>query len=82
MEFAIMAVVVLFVLPFPKKWRFVWRVRCIGLGVVGILVGLTVARMYGLGGEIGGAAILLASAGLLYLAFRPKMPTLPFLGKK
>ena len=79
MEFIVLAVVILFLLPFPAKWKFVWRIRFIGLAVLALIVGLTLTRMNGEAGQVGGVALMLVAAGLLYLALRPKaLPQAPW----
>ncbi len=82
MEIIIVVVAALFVIPFPAKWKFIWRIRLVGLALVTLTGGLSLARIAGLSGEIGGAALILASGGLLYLALRQKTPSLLFWEKK
>ncbi len=70
MEFILMAVVLLFIIPFPKKWKFVWRLRFLGLALLTLTTGIMIVPQFGLPGQVGGVALILISGVLIYLTVR------------
>jgi hypothetical protein len=74
MEFILLAVVVLFLIPFPSKWKFVWQLRLLSLALLALIGGLTLTQMYGQTGQIGGVALMLLSGVFIYLALRRRQP--------
>lgn len=69
MEFAMLAVVLLFIIPFPAKWKFVWYIRFFGLAILMLISGLMLLPNFGLNGRVGGGALILGSFIFFYLAF-------------
>jgi hypothetical protein len=82
MEFILLAVAILFLIPFPAKWKFVWQLRFLGLAVLALTGGITVSQMFGLTGQIGGVLLMLTSVVFLYLALRYKRPVRRAAGEK
>jgi hypothetical protein len=74
LEFILLSVAFLFILPFPSKWKFVWRLRFLGLAMLALTGGIRLSQMYGLTGQVGGAALILVSVGFFYLVMRRKQP--------
>jgi hypothetical protein len=70
MEFTLLAVALLFIIPFPSKWKFVWQMRFLGLALLSLTSGITLSRMDGLAGQVGGVVLILVSLIFLYLALR------------
>ncbi len=71
MEFVILFVALLFILPLPSKWKFVWQLRFLGLALLALTGGLTLTQSYGQAGLIGGIALMLSSLIFFYLTVRP-----------
>jgi hypothetical protein len=69
MEFAMLGVVLLFIIPFPAKWKFVWYIRFFGLAILTLISGLMLLPNFGLNGRVGGGALILASLIFFYLSF-------------
>jgi len=75
MEFYFLFVALLFLIPFPKKWKFVWLLRLIGLAMVALIGGVTtLMRQQSTLELVGGIALILASLIFFSLAIRSQIP--------
>jgi hypothetical protein len=75
MEFYLLFVGLLFLIPFPKKWKFVWQLRFIGLAMVALLGGVTImTKDQGTLSLAEGIALIGVSLVFFYLALRGRKP--------
>jgi multisubunit Na+/H+ antiporter MnhB subunit len=70
MEYVLMLSVILFILPFPKKWKFVRRLRLLSVALGALVSGVTLIMRFDLPGQIGGGVLFAVAVAFFYLALR------------
>lgn len=75
MEFYFIAVALLFLIPFPKKWKFICQLRFIAMAMLALIGGVTtLMRTDSTLTLVGGIALILAALVFFILAFRGNQP--------
>jgi predicted branched-subunit amino acid permease len=75
MEFTLLAVFLVFMIPFPAKWKIVSQVRYLALALFALTAGFTLFPQYGLTGQIAGIALILAAVLCFYMVLRLQRST-------